>query len=221
MARKPSTEVAPTTSGGGVPALVQPSLDLTPEDVALPRIKVAQFSSAAVQDEIVSPGAIFASAGSEDPDPVVLYEPGSEEGVTFYVLGLKKGKSITVDNELVVFDYGDPEAPPDAWVTYTYFVAIPEVDEVLPFKWLFTKSAKPAAQQINLLLKKNEATGPSYGIAFSATTQKRENDKGKWFVPRVRQVEANPEHVKLAEDLAVMIAGQSLDAAPSSSAPAI
>lgn len=207
-----------------VPALVQtPSVELTAEDVALPTIKLGQFMSDHVQEDRVPAGSIFSATGADDPDPIVLWEQEQDDLVKFYVLALRKGKSISEGGELVLFSYDDPNAPPEAWVTYNYFVALPEVDQEMPYKLLLTRTGKPAAQQINTVVAKNLAAGrAAHTLAFTLDCVQRENKKGKFFVPRVKQVEADEEEVKVAESLLPMVASEA-EAAPSDTAaePAI
>lgn len=194
---------------GGVPDLVRtPALEIEAEDIALPRLYLGQYMSAHVQEDRVEPGSIFTALGSDDLEPNVLWEPGQEGGVVFHVLAMRKGKSITVDGELELYDYNDPEAPPEAWVTYNYVIALPEVDEDVPYKWLLTRTGRPAAQQVNMVLKKTAALGPAHTQAFEAFTAPRENPKGKFFVPRVRSTEALDKNVQTAASLTAIIAGQ-------------
>lgn len=202
-----STAVA-TTEKAAVPALVQtPSVELTAEDVALPTIKLGQFMSDHVQEDRVPAGSIFAATGADDPDPVVLWEQESSDLVKFHVLALRKGKSVSEGGELVLFQYDDPNAPPDAWVTYNYFVALPDVDSEMPYKLLLTRTGKPAAQQINTVVAKNLAAGrAAHTLAFTLDCVQRENKKGKFFVPRVKQVEADEKEVAIAEGLLPMVA---------------
>lgn len=215
-----STEVA--TAPSAVPALVNtPALELTAEDVALPRVYLGQFSSGHVQDGNVPAGCIFSATGADDPDPQVLWEQGGGDGPLFYVLGLHKGKSITVDGELEFFDYDDPNAPADAWVTYNYIVFLPEVDTDVPFKYLLTRSGKPAAQQINMVLAKNVAKGPPWIHAFRVVAAERSNKKGKYFVPRISVVEPDEAHVARADVLAAMVAGQTANVQATGEEPAI
>ena len=196
-----------------VPDLVRtPALDITAEDVALPRIYVAQFTSQAVKDGLVKPGALYAASGSDDPDPQILATPGNKDGVaedkaiTFHVLGLVKGWSHSEDGgDLQTWRFDDPDRHPDAWVTYTYSVALPEIDDQVPYRWLLTRSARNTARGINTVLVKNAATAPSYGTAFAAFTAHRSNAKGEWYVPRVKPIEAKKENVEIAERLAVMV----------------
>lgn len=193
-----------------VPDLVRtPALDITADDVALPRLYIGQHMSAAVQDGLVKPGAIFTALGKEDADPNVVWGPPGPkagEGVLVHILGLSKGKSLSVDGELELYDYDDPNAPPEAWVTYNYTVALPEVDADIPYKWLLSRTGAPAAKQINLVLKKNAGRGPAWHTPFRFTTVPRENAKGKFFVPRVSQAEADASHIEIAESLAEIVA---------------
>lgn len=183
-----------------------PALEIDSDDVQLPKLYVAHYQTKAVQDDLVKPGQIFAATGPDDSDPVVVYDGSDKaEGVLIHVLSLVKGKSCEVDGELTTWAFNDPDAPPEAWTTYKYVVVVPEVDPDVPHTFLMTRSGKPAAQKINTVLKKNEARGPAYISAFRVTTAKRENEKGRWFVPQVKVVEANDEHLQIASSLADMV----------------
>src|SRR5688500_154213 len=172
-----------------VPALVRtPAFDFGAEDIALPRLKIGQHMSNQVQEGSVAPGSLFTTLGQGDPDPVTLYELGDDKGLTIHVLSMERGKSIAEGGELVLYDYNDPDAPPDAWVTYNYVVALPEHDSEIPHKWLLTRTGRPAAQQMNLILMRSAGVKPPYEIAFEVTTAQRENPKGKFFVPRVKHI---------------------------------
>lgn len=208
-----------------VPDLVRtPALEIGAEDVALPRLKLGQFMSDQVKDGAVKPGSLFLSLGSDDPDPQSLWEPGDDDGVIIHVLSMTRGKSVSEGGELVLFDYNDPDAPPDAWVTYNYVVAIPEHVDDVPAKWLLTRTGRPAAQQMNTVLARQSGIKPPHEIAFEVTTAKRENKKGEFFVPRVKHVEADSKHVEIAASLASLIsanAPSAVDDAPREAEPAI
>lgn len=215
-------------AASAVPALAQtPALEISAEDVALPRMKIGQYSSDFVQNELVPAGSLFTAYGEDDPDPSVLWERPSKEGgkekkgVIVHVLGLRKGKSVSEGGELVTFDFNDPDAPPEAWVTYNYFVCLPEVDDEVPFKWLLTRTGAPSAKNINMVLKRNAAKGPAWVNAFEVKTSPRKNDKGNFFVPRVSPVEAKAANVEIAEALAVMISGQSAEIQATGEQPSI
>ncbi len=197
-----STELAPL--------YVPPPLDIDSNDVALPRIYVGQNNSKAVESDLVKRGSLYSATSGDDADPVVLWDPtktGKNPGVIFHVLGLFKGKSITVDGELQRYAFNDPDAPTDCWVTYNYTLCLPELDEDVPYKLLLTKSAKGTAQKINTILKKNEGRGPAYATAFALSTSPRENAKGKWHVAEVKPATAKADAIKLAEGMAQMISG--------------
>lgn len=209
-------EVA-TVEATAVPALAPtPATELSAEDIALPAIKLGQFMSDHVQEDRVPAGCIFSATGADDPDPVVLWEQGQDEKLRFYVLALKKGKSVSSDGELVLFDYNDPDAPAEAWVTYNYAIAIPAADEGMPYKFLLTRTGKPAAQQINTVIAKNPNV-PSYKLAFELDCKERSNKKGKFFVPRVSHVEATEAEVAVAEKLSELV---NADPAAGQAAPA-
>jgi hypothetical protein len=206
-----SKSVAKQETYTPIPALANtPALDIGAEDVALPKLYKGEFQSGLVQDGVVPAGSLFTASGADDPEAEVLWD-GEGDGVLAHVIGLRKGKSITVDGELVTYSFDDPDAPAEAWVTYQYVLCLPEADPSLPYKCLMTKTSSPTAKAINLLLKKEEGRGPTYGVAFRLTTKKREKSVGgqtyKWFIFQARKVEADPANVQLAENLAVMIAG--------------
>lgn len=199
-------------AAGQVPDLVRtPALTITAEDVALPRLYVAQYMSSAVQEQLVKAGSIFAALSGDDPDPVVLYDPAKKDaaGVVFYVIGLRKGKSFSdkeeTNGELLLWDYDDPNADARAWVTYNYTLYVPELDDELPCKFLLTRTGKQTALKINTVLKKQSIAGPAWINAFKLTTAPRENTKGKFFVAQVAQIEADPAQVEKAGALAVQI----------------
>lgn len=203
-----------------VPALAPtPAIELTAEDIALPRIYLGQYMSKAVKDQLVKPGSIYAATGADDPDPHVL-STGADP-VRVHILALHKGKSYSDGGELQLFDYNDPSAPPDAWTTYNYTCYLPEGEDGMPYKWLLTRTGRNTARQINTVIKKNEAAGPPWINAFDLTTQKRENAKGEYYVARVSVVAAEDDHVKAAEELAAMIAGSSADYGSTGDEPSI
>lgn len=212
------------STASAVPDLVRtPSLDITAEDVALPRLYIGQFMTKACQDRLVNHGDIFLATGKDDGDPRVLWGFGSgDPGPVFYVIGLEKGKSVqdSDSGELLLFDYDDPTAPPEAWITYKYTIAIPAAEWDVPIRYLLTKTGRPAAQQINTVLKK-DAQSPSWVHAFELTTDDRENKKGKYWVPKIKEVEGNPDHVDRAGNLFLQIAGVSMEARASGAEPAI
>lgn len=186
-----------------------PALDTDSDDIQLPRLRVATYSSGVVENELVKPGQIFAAASADDEDPVVVYDAKPDsEGLLIHVLGLVKGKSSDASGELERWAFNDPDAPPEAWTTYDFIVVLPEVDPDVPHKFLMTKSGKSTAQKIITALKKKEAAGPSYLSAFRITTAKRENEKGKWFVPQVRNVEPTDEGIQAGSALASIVASQ-------------
>jgi len=192
--------VAQTEETGAVPALAgTPSTELGAADVTLSSIKLGQHMSGHVKRREVEPGCIFARQDNDDPNPQVLWEEG-QDPLVFYVIGFRKGKSLSEDGDLELYAFDDPDAPPGAWVTYNYVVVLPDHDPDMPYKLLLTKTGKPAAQAINTVFLKNPSK-PPHTLAFSMDCVQRENAKGEFWVPRVRHIEATDEGVALAEQL--------------------
>lgn len=193
-----------------VPALTPtPALAITADDIALPRLYIGQFMSQAVQEKLVDMGDIYSGTNAEDPDPEVLWKLSDKDtgklGVLFHVLALRKGKSYNDGSGLQLFDFDDPSAPADAWVTYNYTLACPELDIDVPYKWTLTRTGRPAAQKVNTVLAKQIAAGPSYIHAFRATTAERSNTKGKYAIAQVAQVEATQDNIAVAEKLFLIV----------------
>ncbi len=193
---------------GGVPALAHdPASQITAEDISFPRLYIAQDMHDQVQEGLVKRGSIFVASGSEDPAPNVVAgagktldgKTGDQKGVDFYVLALKKGKSISVDGNLFTYAFDDPDAPEKCWVTYTYLIAAPGVDEVIPLRWLLTRTGRPTAQRINQVLALSGGQKPSYTNGFNLTTKETKNDKGRFFVPVVKPIEPTDEALTIAE----------------------
>lgn len=213
-----------------VPALPALSTTLSPDDVSLSRIHLGQPQSPLVQDSVVPLGSIYATMDQDDPEPELLWSPpkkgssATAPGVVFHVLDLRKGKSISIDNQLVRFDFDDPDAPADAWRTYDYTVCLPEAEQSdMPYKVLFTRTATPSAKKINSLLARSAANGPAYLIAFAMTTAERKKDQYRWYVPQLTVVEATDAGLAASEKLDHMVKQSSVESAPSddSSEPAI
>lgn len=194
-------------------------------DLAFPKMKLGQYTSDHVKQQLVKPGSIFTCLNADDADPVVLWTPtkkGENAGVIVHVLDMFKGKSLSEGGELQMW-YGKElvNAPPEAWTTYNYVIAIPEFDAEVPARWLLTRSGKNTAQQINMVLKKEEGRTPAWGIAFEVTTAERSNAKGEWFVPQVRRVDAKPDNVGIAENMIAMVAASNFDDSATDEGPAI
>lgn len=216
------TDVA--TTGSNLPAAYTPQVanEISAEDIALPRIKVAHSSSQLAQDGLVRMGQIFAAFGRDDNDPTVLYDPKDKDakGVLFHVLDLRKGWSLNTDDGFQTWADNDPSRPDESWRTYDYVLCLPEVDAELPYKFLFTKSAKGQAQKINLQLKRAAVAGP-HTLAWRVTTAERSNEKGRWYVPQVKSEPATAENIAAAEALLEMVASAPAPAASVGPAPAI
>lgn len=215
-----------SASASQVPALAYtPSFadGIDADDIQISKVKIGQYMSKAFTNDFVKGGDIFTTATEDGSDADVLWKFGSKTaGVQLHVLSLRKGKSLSEGGQLLVFDFNDPEAPPKARTTYTFTIAIPSVDADLPFKWLFAGSGSDCARNMIKILVKNSISGPSYQTAFEVTTSVTENDKGKFFVPKMKIITPTAENVAIAATINDTFGGQSEPvAAPRSNQPAI
>jgi hypothetical protein len=156
---------------------------------------------------LAKPGDVIIAAGPDDPDAEVVHsfkEGGT--GLLFHVLRLDRGKSYAESGgQLQTWAYDDPEAHEKSWTTYTYTIALPEVDASVPYKLLLTRSNNGTAKRINLVLAKTVQHGNLYDTAFRLTTAPKQNDKGKWHVAVVNVVEADLNGLEVAEALSDMV----------------
>lgn len=210
-----STEVA-VPEASQVPDLrSRPANDartLTVEDVKFPRLYIGQSISKHVERDQVKSGDLFVAQDNTDPAPTVLAKRGSDKGVVFYVLDLRKGISRTdpETKRLDTWAWDDPEAPrpskaTGAWVSYTYFAVIPEYDDETVVRILFSRSGRSAAQKINTVLLRLQGEKPSYEAPFKLTTESRSNDAGSWYQPLITPVEPTDEGLEAARALVDLI----------------
>ena len=189
------------------------------DDVALARLKIGQDMSPPVQSRTAEYGDIYSVMSKDDTDPVIGWEFGDEgpngtsknkdSGLVFHVIDMYRGKAVeNSEGGLELFDYNDSNVPQEAWVTYNYFICAPTLDDFLPLKWVLWKTGRQVAQQINTILKKNQARGPAYIVAFELTSKKVSNDKGRYCVPQLRQVEPTEDNVKVASAMAELLSGR-------------
>lgn len=202
-----------------VPALAYvPKIEIEQEDLMLPKLKIGQDTSFQVKRQFAKRGDLFTIVSKEDPDPTILSSHGDGTSIVFHVLDMYKGKSLSEGGELEMWHGKDMvNAPPEAWTTYNYVLCLPEIeDREVPIKFLLTKSGKGTAQQINMVLKKEEGRLPAYAIGFELKTSFRSNAKGEWFVPEVRRIEQDDvpnENIIFAEEMAVRASGTNYEEA--------
>ncbi|MGZ6570497.1 MAG: hypothetical protein ACXVHB_05790 [Solirubrobacteraceae bacterium] len=194
-----------------VPALAPtPATTITAEDIAVPRLYVANYMSEAFKRKRVDFGDVYLAQGADDTDPQVLWSLDSNEpGVLVHVLHLRKARSWdggVKGGPLDTWSFEDPAAPQEAWTTYTYTLCLPEVDAEMPARMLLTKSGKPVAQKINTVLARNAAQGPSFINAFRLTSAKRQKDQNEWAIFQAQSTQADPDHVRQAGELFTLLA---------------
>lgn len=177
-------------------ATTAPSADnsqLDASDIRLPRLKVAQYLSKAVTNELVEYGSLYLSTSKEDPEPIQLTKPGKKigdhsEGLRFYILGVRKGFSYTDPNgelgrtpdgsypDLSLVKGNDPR---NVRRTYDYTIVIPSAPELPAMFLMHGAWGGQSAKAINtrLLLAQQAGRDPQRE-PFVIKTEKTENAKG-------------------------------------------
>lgn len=210
------TNIEPAASN--LPALYSPSASIDANDVQISTIKFGHPQSSLCQEHDIKLGVVYAAAGQDDPDPQILWNPsakGDNPGVIIHILDMEKYLSKVVDGEIERFEFGDPDAPEGCNTVYRYTVVVPSGDTELPYRMSLFRTKAAAARAINTVLVKNEGKSPAHHVAFELSTVNKKSDKGAYTVPRVRDVEATPEGIALADKLAAMIGTASGPAASS------
>lgn len=165
-----------------------PNFSVDAEDIRLPKLYVGQPLSKPVQDGLAKAGDLYVASGADATDVQVVAEKGDEEGVLVYFLNSTKRLAYGTGDDFRIYDYNDPNAPVDAYPTWTFDLALPEVDGSQPYKLSLSRSGSGAAKYMLTAVAKN----PRSFSAFRLTTLLRENAKGRWFVVQPRIVEAEP-----------------------------
>lgn len=208
-----------------VPALYQPpAIDIDARDLIMPRLYIGQGLSSAVTEGDAKIGDLYIANGKDDPEPNIVWRNGEDGGVLFSVLGLKRGKSIQIDGELETWDYNDPNAHPDARVTYDYWIAVhdPEGLDDMPVKLLLKGTSTQTARQINLILAKTQGQQPPYALGFRLTTVRARNSQGQPYAKaRAIREDLTDDQIATAATLAEMVASAPAQETTATEAPAI
>jgi hypothetical protein len=175
------------------------------EDLAIPRMMIAQATSQAVQDGLVPVGAIYVASDANDPEPVVVHEPGSKSGVLVHPIALRKQWAYSDEaGDFRLVDYAAEGVPQDAQLAYTFVTLVPQFDAGLPVSVMLKSTATQTAKRICLWIKRAEPA-PPWSVAFRLTTVPRQNDRGRWFVVQATSAEPDANHVEQAAALAAML----------------
>jgi hypothetical protein len=174
------------------------------EDIAIPRMTVAQATSQAVQDGLVPSGAIFIAQDANDPEPVIVHQPDAKTGVLVHPITLRKQWVYDEAGEFRVVDYLAEDVPQDAQLAYNFALLVPEYDAELPVSLMLKGTATQTAKKFCLAIKRAEPA-PPWTTAFRLTTIPRQNDRGRWHVVQATSAEPDAKHVEQAAALAAML----------------
>lgn len=220
------------------PAQSNSNHELDANDVRLPRLKIAQLSSKAVEAGVVTYGDVFVTYGEDDMEPTVIAKAPKAKGelgpeVLFYVLGLTKGYSFTDPNGRLdrTRDGSYPnlslvkgQDPRNVRRTYDYTLVLPGSFEDLPVKFIMHGSwGGQAAKSMNTRLSLAQNRGQKWEeTPFRLQVKKTENDKGAYSQAIIApaQVTAKDEkaHADLVEQFIGMATAQAVEDEPAPAA---
>lgn len=186
-----------------VPELYDPRNSVEAEDLTIGRMKVATFTSPAVQNEEVPVGCIFVT---EDDEPEEVSD--GQEGLRVYALAMKKGWSWTQgeDDDLqTVWDGEAGVVPPEAKRVYDFLLAVPSLGALRPVKMLFKGSGLSAARRIITTVVESEK--PFHETPFVLTTKKASSDQYKWYKPVAKKADIDAETAEADQALVAKLVG--------------
>jgi len=227
-------EVAATT--GSTAVATRPEglpLEISSGTIRIPKLKKGEPLSEAVKNGDAAFLDLYTTTGKDDANPKVVGKADPKQGtkagqeIRLHVLAVQEGRSDTVDGDLVSYnlhggrwlDREGEEAGPNAYVTQTYTVCLPDVDRDTPFSLMLYKSSMGAARNINTALVEHVQKGGSpFELAFELTVELKKSTKFSWGAFRARAMEARAEDVATASELAHRVAAilprTPVDAAP-------
>lgn len=155
----------PAVSTPALPALYD-RVDVS--EIQLPNMYLAQGLTKAVENGLAKPGDAFIGLGASDADPVFLIGGTGKkqrEYVTGYILRrtVSQARDLPSGMEWMTadeYDAAQAAREADVWKVYTYLVAIPEVDPIIPAKLMLWKTGGLIpAKQINFFIQKAMVNG--------------------------------------------------------------
>ena len=207
------------TPTAALPALgYNPAADITAGDIPTPRIKLAQMKNVADSDGVLKIGDIFTMEGA---DIVPITVP-----VRFYLLDAFKGRQYKdTNNDVQRIQKGEPDPdlslvlegkPWNIYDTTDFTIAVPSVDQLLPFKLFLANrsSGRQARKLLNLHILKSSAAGEDFRLTpFELSTTVERNSEGTWATAVVRLANAPAAEVQKELEAVATIAGN-VSAAP-------
>lgn len=199
-----SNEVT-TTTEAPLPDMYGGGDQVDMSDIIIPRIETVQGSSALAKDGIADEGDIVHRYGSEDVDPTFLVGgPDKIESFVGYVLLREKFAATTAGGGIEFHPTPErDENDPDSWQGWFFYIALPEIDEYLPAKWMLWRTAgAPAARQINTMLQRAIATGNTDPLPIKVSVRVKHNKRGNaYMVPVISPATADPDHLRVAREI--------------------
>ena len=201
---------------------------MSPADLVMPRIKIAQGLTAEVQDGKAKSGDILNSVTGENyGNTLNLVVLNYQKGQLYMVTGV--GVQCRSSNGVV--GVGNPGGacascslrawgdgvPPLCSETHNYLVLLPEPLEVgmLTLQKTATKAAKLLNSMIVMNKQRAKARGENsaaWAMQYELTTRVQESKKGKFYVPAIRQIGACDEGLlAYATELAESFSTRDLD----------
>jgi hypothetical protein len=195
------------------------TLDST--DFTIPRVRLLQSVSAEVQEGLAKPGTLKNSlTGEEYGDrldfvPVLVFK----SRIRFDVKELKCRSNDAVTGvgdpggacaECPYAEWGENREAPECAVVYNYPSIILDANgqsDGMPVAVSLMRTSTPAAKKLNTMLKFDPK-----GSVYELFTEKRENEKGKFYVFSVRKKRAlTPQERQAVLELRQMLAGKRIE----------
>jgi hypothetical protein len=200
--------------GGALSAVVDNPYALSADDITIPRLRLAQYSSAAVKSRLVDFGDLYVGIGKEDANPTVVAKAGAPLGepLRFYIHRLTAGFNYkdrenetqfgprgASYREVLQLADGDPRR---VFQKHDYLLTVPSYPR-LPVLFLMTSkwgghSAKWINTQIGIAVQ--EGQNP-LGIAFQIQTRQVDHPKGGFAEAVVQLADVKAKDAKSDAEL--------------------
>lgn len=166
-----------------------------------PKMYLMQPLSTLVGDGVATPGDVVIADSKDDPGAqFVIGGDSGRDNADVYILDRERIVIYSDGDEFrylpkdTIIERGNPEHE-HVWEGFNYLVAIPEVDETFPVKWMLVKTGgRFVFRALNTYLAKHVGLGKSGPVVVNISVDTKVNRKQqKYFVYKVKQVEGTPE----------------------------
>lgn len=197
-----------------LPAVVDAGIVPESDDLLIPRILLMQFTSEAVKEQKAKAGEFRDSVDGElleQPIELILFDMfknwrvSQQSGNKFV-----RFEEFTADNAHADLEFMEQGVPLKRYKTWNFYALRPGFQ--IPYLISMSSTAANTAKRTLTMFARMGAVGkPSFSIVCNVTSEKRDNEKGTFFVPTITQGrDCTPEEVEEAKSAFFKIRGSNV-----------